>query len=431
MNGSSAIKERGTGGMTLAQKILARHCAKERVESGELVLAKVDLTMANDITAPLAIKAFREAGGGKVMRPDTVVLVMDHFTPNKDIASAEQVRASRQFAEEQAIGLYFETDGIAHALLPERGMVLPGQLVLGADSHTCTYGALGALAIGVGSTDIAAAWMSGMAWLRVPETIRLEYRGTPAQWVTAKDMVLQTIADLGVDGANYMALEFCGEAVEGLSMEARLTMANMAIEAGAKTGLFHVDRATLEYLGQSLPQEWEIPASDPDATYADVRTYDTSSMVPVVAVPHSPGNVRPAQELGQVKIHQVVIGSCTNGRMEDLRMAADLLRGEKVARGTRLIIIPATRRIYAQALKEGVLEVFTEAGAVVCPPSCGPCLGGHLGILAKGERCLSTTNRNFLGRMGHPESEVYLASPAVAAASAITGRIAHPGEVSS
>jgi 3-isopropylmalate/(R)-2-methylmalate dehydratase large subunit len=416
-------------GMTLAEKILARHSGKERVEPGELVLARVDLTMANDITAPLAIRAFREAGGKRVLRPESIALVMDHFTPNKDIPSAEQVRESRDFALEQGINLYFETEGIAHALLPERGLLGPAQLVLGADSHTCTYGALGALATGVGSTDIAAVWISGMAWLRVPATIRLEYRGKPADWVTAKDMMLSTIADLGVDGANYMALEFSGEAMEGLSMEGRFTMANMAIEAGAKAGLFHVDRITMDYLGQGRAGRWEPLRADREAAYADVRQYDTSRMAPVVAAPHSPANVKPVEEFGHVEIQQVVIGSCTNGRMEDLRLAARLLRGRRVASGTRLLVIPATRAVYGQALREGLLEIFLEAGGVVCPPSCGPCLGGHLGILARGERCVSTTNRNFLGRMGHPESEVYLASPLVAAASAIAGRIAHPGEV--
>lgn len=429
MNAPSQQDKNSAKGMTLAQKIIARHCGKQRVEPGELVLAAVDLTMANDITAPLAIRAFRDAGGSRVLRPETVVLVMDHFTPNKDIASAEQVRISREFARENGIRLYFETDGIAHALLPEKRMVLPGQLVLGADSHTCTYGALGALATGVGSTDMAAAWMTAMAWLRVPHTIRVDYTGKPAAWVTAKDMILNTISDIGVEGANYMALEFHGEAVAELSMDARMTVANMAIEAGAKAGLFEVDGKTLEYLGDALPEDWEIVASDPEAHYAAVRSYDTSSMVPVVAAPHSPGNVRPVVELGHVKIDQVVIGSCTNGRMEDLRLAATLLKGKTVAKGTRLLIIPATRGVVAQALREGLLEVFIQAGGIVCPPSCGPCLGGHLGILAKGERCVSTTNRNFLGRMGHPESEVYLASPAVAAASAVVGRIAHPEEV--
>ncbi len=429
MKGEVGMHKRKPKGMTLAEKILSRHAGDQKVEPGELILAQVDLTMANDITAPLAIRAFKEAGGTRVCRPERVALVMDHFTPNKDIASAEQVRESREFAREQGIKLYFETDGIAHALLPERALVGPGQLVLGADSHTCTYGALGAFASGVGSTDIAAAWISGMAWLRVPGTIRLQYHGKPGPWVTGKDIILNTIADLGVDGANYMALEFHGEALESLSMEARFTMANMAIEAGAKAGLFHVDRITLDYLDNAVAGKWEILSADQRAEYTQVREYDTSGMVPVVAAPHSPSNVRPVEEFQRVEIQQVVIGSCTNGRMEDLRTAARVLAGKKVAETTRLLVIPATRGIYAQALKEGLLQVFLEAGAVVCPPSCGPCLGGHLGILAKGERCVSTTNRNFLGRMGHPDSEVYLASPAVAAASAVAGTIAHPREV--
>jgi len=423
------MKGKASTAMTMAEKILARHAKKQELEPGELVLAEVDLTMANDITAPLAIRAFREAGGKKVFRPERISLVMDHFTPNKDIPSAEQVRESREFAKEQGIKLYFETDGIAHALLPEMALVGPGQLVLGADSHTCTYGALGAFASGVGSTDIAAAWISGLAWLRVPESIKLHYKGKPAPWVTAKDMILNTIADLGVEGANYMALEFHGEALESLSMEARFSMANMAIEAGAKAGIFPVDRITLDYLGGDGRGQWDITTADPNALYSDRREYDTSRMTPVVAAPHSPANVKPVEELAQVEIQQVVIGSCTNGRMEDLRMAARVLAGRKVAPATRLLVIPATRSIYAQALREGILQVFLEAGGVVCPPSCGPCLGGHLGILARGERCVSTTNRNFLGRMGHPESEIYLASPAVAAASAVAGRVAHPQEV--
>jgi len=429
VKGKMPMKGKASTAMTMAEKILARRAKKQELEPGELVLAEVDLTMANDITAPLAIRAFREAGGKKVLRPERISLVMDHFTPNKDIPSAEQVRESREFAKEQGIKLYFETDGIAHALLPEKALVGPGQLVLGADSHTCTYGALGAFASGVGSTDIAAAWISGLAWLRVPESIKLHYKGKPAPWVTAKDMILNTIADLGVEGANYMALEFHGEALESLSMEARFTMANMAIEAGAKAGIFPVDRSTLDYLGGDESGQWDIISADPTARYSDRREYDTSRMTPVVAAPHSPANVKPVEELAHVEIQQVVIGSCTNGRMEDLRMAARVLAGRKVAPATRLLVIPATRSIYAQALREGILQVFLEAGGVVCPPSCGPCLGGHLGILARGERCVSTTNRNFLGRMGHPESEIYLASPAVAAASAVAGRVAHPQEV--
>lgn len=417
-------------GKTLTEKILALHSGRDSVEPGDLVLAHVDLTMANDITAPLAIKAFRQANASRVYDPKKIVLVMDHFTPNKDIMSAEQVRECREFAAEQGIDLYFETDGIAHALLPEKGLVRPGQLVLGADSHTCTYGALGVFATGVGSTDIAAVWISGMAWLKVPETIRLEYRGKVPKWVTGKDLILQAISDLGVDGANYKALEFSGDALSMIPMEGRMTMANMAIEAGAKAGLFPVDQVALEFLGPlHSPQGATELKADQDARYFDVRTYEVSSMGPLVAVPHSPGKVRPVEELSHVRIDQVVIGSCTNGRLEDLRAAAGLLSGKRVAKGLRLLVIPATRATYFQALKEGIIETFLEAGAVICPPSCGPCLGGHLGVLAKGERCVSTTNRNFIGRMGHPESEVYLASPVVAAASAITGRITHPADI--
>lgn len=415
--------------MTIAEKILARHAGRESVTPGEFVLAEVDMTLANDITAPVAIQAFREAGGTRVVDPDRIALVMDHFTPNKDIASAEQVRQSRAFALEQGIRLYFESDGIAHALLPEEGLIFPGQLVIGADSHTCTYGALGAFGTGVGSTDVAAAWMTGKTWLRVPESVKLIYEGEFKPWVTAKDLILWAIGDLGTDGANYHVLEFCGQGVRSLSMDGRFTMANMAIEAGAKAGIAEVDDVTLAFLGQVLPKGWEVPKSDPDASYLGVLCCDVSRVEPLVALPHSPANVQSVREIDATPIDQVVIGSCTNGRVEDLRLAAKVIRGKKVSPRTRLVVIPATRRVYLEALRQGILEEFVEAGGVVCPPSCGPCLGGHLGILASGERCLSTTNRNFVGRMGHPLSEVYLSNPAVAAATAVAGRIVHPDEV--
>ncbi len=415
--------------MTIAEKILAAHAGVKSVKPGEIILARVDLTMANDITAPVAIRAFREAGGVRVLDPEEIVLVMDHFVPSKDIASAQQILESRNFAREQGISRYFESEGIAHALLPDKGLVLPGELVLGADSHTCTYGALGALAIGVGSTDVAAAWITGKGWFRVPETIRLIYEGHPGAWVTAKDLILHTIADLGTDGANYRVLEFAGGAIHALSMAGRFTMANMAVEAGAKAGLFEADAKAKAFLGEALPVGWETPSSDPDATYLTVRHYNVSGLSPQVALPHSPGNVRGIEAVGDVAIDQVVIGSCTNGRLEDLQLAAQVLNGRRVHPGVRLVVLPATRQVYLDALRLGLVELFVTAGGVFCPPTCGPCLGGHLGILAKGERCVSTTNRNFVGRMGHPESEIYLVNPAVAAAAAVAGRIVHPDEV--
>ena len=415
--------------MTIAEKILAAHAGVKSVKPGEIILARVDLTMANDITAPVAIRAFREAGGVRVLDPEEIVLVMDHFVPSKDIASAHQILESRTFAREQGISRYFESEGIAHALLPDKGLVLPGQLVLGADSHTCTYGALGALATGVGSTDVAAAWITGKGWFRVPETIRLIYEGHPGAWVTAKDLILHTIADLGTDGATYRILEFAGGAIHALSMAGRFTMANMAVEAGAKAGLFEADEVARAFLGKALPAGWETPSSDPEATYLTVRRYEVSGLSPRIALPHSPGNVKGIEEVGDVAVDQVVIGSCTNGRLEDLQLAAQVLSGRKVHPGVRLVVLPATRQVYLDALRLGLVELFVTAGGVFCPPTCGPCLGGHLGILAKGERCISTTNRNFVGRMGHPESEIYLANPAVAAAAAVAGRIVHPDEV--
>ncbi len=417
--------------MTLAEKILASKAELQAVEPGQLVDVPVDLALANDITAPIAIKIFREAGIPKVFDRRRVVLVMDHFTPNKDIQSAEQVRLCREFAREQSIIHYFEGGncGIEHVLLPERGLVVPGDIVIGADSHTCTYGALGVFATGVGSTDLAATWITGRTWFRVPESIKFVYRGRLRPWVTGKDLILYTIGDIGVDGALYKAMEFTGEVIKRLSMAERFTMANMAIEAGGKVGLIEADAKTLRYVRAHSSREPKVFKSDRRAQYIEVREYDCTQIEPQVAFPHLPSNTKPISEVGHVDIDQVVIGSCTNGRLEDLALAAKVLRGQKINPNVRAIIIPATPRVYQEALRRGYIRVFLEAGAIVSPPTCGPCLGGHMGILAKGERAVATTNRNFVGRMGHPESEVYLANPAVAAASAILGRIASPEEL--
>ncbi len=418
---------------TITQKILAAHAGKDYVEPGELILAKVDIALGNDITAPLAIKAFRDVGAKKVFDRERVVLVCDHFAPNKDIASAIQVQIVRQFAQEQNLIHFYDGGdmGVEHALLPEKGIVGPGDLIVGADSHTCTYGALGAFASGVGSTDLAAAMVTGEVWLKVPESIKFVYQGRPGPWVTGKDLILYTIGDIGVDGANYRAMEFTGEAIGRLSMADRFSMANMAVEAGAKNGIIAPDEVTLEYARNRAlrPFDTKNLYSDQNATYTLVKTYDVGRLEPQVACPPSPGNVKPVSQVGQVRIDQAVIGSCTNGRLEDLRVAAQVLKGHKVAKGVRLIIIPATPLIYRQAMDEGLLAVFMEAGAVIGPPTCGPCLGGHMGILAPGEVAVATTNRNFTGRMGHPQSQVYLANPAVAAASAVSGRISGPAEL--
>ncbi len=418
-------------GMTVTEKILAYHAGKERVEPGELISCQVDIVLGNDITAPVAIAEFEKLGLTRVFDNRRVVLVPDHFTPNKDINSAEQAKLVREFARAYSIENYFEVGrmGIEHCLLPQEGLVVPGDVVIGADSHTCTYGALGAFATGVGSTDMAAGMATGEAWFKVPETMKLVYYGELPRWVGGKDLILYTIGDIGVDGARYMAMEFTGEAVKKLSMDNRFTMANMAIEAGAKNGIFEPDEITLEYVRGRAKRDYRVFSSDPDARYADIREYDVSKLEPQVAFPHSPENVRPVSEAGNVSIDQVVIGSCTNGRLEDLEIAASILKGKKVHREIRAIVIPGTQEIYLEALRRGLVEIFIEAGAVVSTPTCGPCLGGHMGILAKGEKAVSTTNRNFVGRMGHPESEVYLASPAVAAASAVMGRIAAPWEV--
>ena len=416
--------------MTLAEKILAAHTDKKKVSAGEFLNVKVDLILANDITAPIAIREFQRIGVDKVFDSRKVVMVPDHFTPNKDIASAEQAKLMREFCNVQGT-LYFEVGqmGIEHVLLPEQGLVLPGDVVIGADSHTCTYGALGSFATGMGSTDIASAMATGDIWMKVPPTIKLVYHGSLGKWVGGKDLILYTIGDIGVDGALYSAMEFIGEAIEALSMDGRFTMANMAIEAGAKAGLFRVDDKTQFYIKSRAKRPYTVYEPDDDAEYAQVIEYDVSALEPQVALPHSPANVRPVSEVRDIEIDQAVIGSCTNGRLEDLRVAAQLLKGRKVRTGVRCIVIPGSQQVYLDALAEGFIEIFVRAGAVVSTPTCGPCLGGHMGVLAGGERCISTTNRNFVGRMGSPKSEVYLANPAVAAASAITGRISSPEEV--
>lgn len=417
-------------GSTITEKIIAKHCGREAVEPGEHLLVDVDFMVANDITAPLSINIIKELGE-KNIKNDRIALVPDHFTPNKDIRSAENVKLLREFSKEYGIKHFYEIGrcGIEHALLPEEGLVLPGDLVIGADSHTCTYGALGCVATGVGSTDLAVALITGKVWMRVPETIKLEYSGEMPRWVYGKDLILMTLKDLGEETAIYRALEFTGDTIATLPMHQRFTMANMAVEAGAKNGIFPPDKITEEYVSERAKRAYTFFYSDEDARYVEVRHYDVSSMEPLVALPPSPLNVRRISEIGKIEIDQVVIGSCTNGWYEDLKIAAEVMRGKKVKDWVRAIIIPATPSIYARALKDGIIEIFVEAGAVIGPPTCGPCLGGHMGVLAKGERAVSTTNRNFIGRMGHPESEVYLANPAVAAASAILGRIAHPDEV--
>ena len=413
--------------MTLAEKILAAHSGKKRVNPGELINVRVDLILANDVTAPLAIKEFRRIGVNRVFDPHKVVMVPDHFVPNKDIASAEQAKMMREFALEQGL-VYFEVGemGIEHVILPEKGLVLPGDVVIGADSHTCTYGALGAFATGMGSTDIASAMATGEIWMKVPPTIKFVYQGKLGKWVSGKDLILYTIGDIGVDGALYASMEFCGEAITDLSMDSRFTMANMAIEAGAKAGIFRVDDKTLAYVKPRAKRPYTVYEPDDGAQYSRIIEYDASKIELQVAFPHLPSNTKPISQVGEVDIDQVVIGSCTNGRLEDLTIAAEVLRGRKVNKRVRCIIIPGSREVYLEALRRGLIETFIESGAVVSTPTCGPCLGGHMGVLAAGERCVSTTNRNFVGRMGSTESEVYLANPAVAAASAILGRLGGP-----
>lgn len=418
-------------GMTMAQKLLAAHAGLDRVTTGQIISAKVDLVMANELSASVAIKEFRKIRGAtRLFDPHKVVIVEDHFVPNKDIASAKVARDVRKFAEEQGC-LYFEVGqgGIEHVLLPEKGLVGPGDLVIGGDSHTCTYGALGAFATGVGSTDIAAAWALGEVWLKVPPTIKLVYHGQPKKWVSGKDLILYTIGRIGVDGARYAALEFTGDAFRYLGMGDRLTMANMAIEAGAKAGLFDVDQRTMDYVHESGAKVKDIYHPDPSAEFSMIYEFDVSEIEPQVAVPFLPSNTVPISQIEPLPVDQVCIGFCTNGRIEDLRVAAKILKGRKVNPKTRALIFPGSNRVELQALKEGLLQVFVEAGCAVNAPTCGPCIGGQLGVLADGERCVSTSNRNFKGRMGAIESEVYLASPAVAAATAILGHIASPEEI--
>lgn len=418
--------------MTLAEKILAEHSGHDKVEPGQFLNVKVDMVLSNDITAPLAIKEFSKLGLKSVFNPKKVVMVPDHFCPNKDILSAEQAKIIREFAKQQGI-LYYEVGrmGIEHVLLPEQGLVLPGEVIVGADSHTCTYGALGAFATGMGSTDIAVAMATGEIWMKVPSTIKFIYYGKIQKWVSGKDLILYAIGDIGVDGALYSVMEFTGEVISSLSMDSRFTMANMAIEAGGKTGIFHVDNKTRAYLRNRAKRKYNIYESDNGVQYERIIEYDASKIEPQVAFPHLPSNVRPISKIGKVNIDQVFIGSCTNGRIEDLKLAAQILKGKKIHPDVRCIVIPGTQQIYLDALYQGLIEIFIKAGAAVSTPTCGPCLGGHMGVLASGERCLSTTNRNFVGRMGHTKSEVYLANPAIAAASAIRGEISSPDEICS
>jgi len=421
---------------TITQKILARHCGRKSVSPGEFIWAKVDFTLGNDITAPIAIDEFYRSGSAKVFNRNKIALIPDHFIPAKDLKSAQQAKKLKEFSLKQRIKHYYEVGrmGIEHALLPELGLVKPGDLVIGADSHTCTYGGLGAFSTGVGSTDLAVSWIRGGVWLKVPESIKFVFNGTLPKWVGGKDLILHTIGDIGVDGATYKAMEFCGGVINKLSMDDRLAMCNMAIEAGGKSGIIEPDKVTLEYVNRrtktkNLKSKYLALKSDKDALYCDIKEYDVSKLEPVVAMPHLPSNVKPVSQISKTKVDQVVIGSCTNGRISDMRIAAGILKGKKIYPGMRLIVIPATQAIYLKALEEGLLEIFIKAGGVVSTPTCGPCLGGHVGILADGEVCLATTNRNFKGRMGAKNSFVFLSNPAVAAASAITGFIAHPCEV--
>jgi len=422
--------------MTITEKILAAHCGKDRVNPGELINAKIDLVLGNDITAPPAIKEFARIGVDGVFDKDKVALVPDHFTPNKDIKSAEQVKMMREFARKYRITNFFEIGcvGIEHALLPELGLALPGDLIIGADSHTCTYGALGAFSTGVGSSDMAAAMATGEVWLKVPEAIKFIYKGKLNKWVEGKDLILYTIGKIGVDGARYMSMEFTGDAIKHLSMDQRFTMANMAIEAGGKNGIIEPDDTTIKYVKDvmkrnNIKRNYTLYKSDADAKYSKIIEYNVSDIEPQVSFPHLPSNTKPVSKAGNVKLDQVVIGSCTNGRIEDMRIAAKILKGRKKHKDLRVIVLPATQAIVKQMIKEGIMDIFIDAQCAVSTPTCGPCLGGHMGILAEGEKALSTTNRNFVGRMGHPKSEVYLSGVAVAAASAVLGRIGSPEEL--
>ena len=417
--------------MTMSQKILAYHAGLDSVEAGQLIMADLDLVLANDITGPVAIKEFKKSGAQSVKNRHNIALVMDHFAPNKDIKSAQQCKICREFAAEQKIDNFFDVGkmGIEHALLPEQGLVGAGDLVIGADSHTCTYGALGAFSTGVGSTDMAAGMMSGKCWFKVPSAIKFVLKGRPAKYICGKDIILHIIGLIGVDGALYKSMEFTGDGIKYLSIDDRFTICNMAIEAGAKNGIFPVDDIALDYMKGRFKRAPRIFEADPDAQYERVIEIDLSALRPTVAFPHLPENTKTPDEWGDIKIDQVVIGSCTNGHISDLRIAADILKGRKVAKNVRAIIIPATNEIYLQAIHEGLVDIFINAGAIVSTPTCGPCLGGYMGILAENERAVSTTNRNFVGRMGHVTSEVYLASPYVAAASAVTGKLSSPEEL--
>ncbi len=418
-------------GMTMTQKILADHAGLEKVKAGQLIKAKLDLVLGNDITTPVAIKEFKKMGAKEVFDKEKIAIVPDHFTPNKDIKSAEQCAQCRSFSREMEIKNYFEVGrmGIEHALIPEQGLVTAGDVVIGADSHTCTYGALGAFSTGVGSTDMGVGMVTGECWFKVPEGIKFNITGKLEEWVSGKDVILHIIGQIGVEGARYKSMEFSGTGLKNLTIDDRFTMANMAIEAGAKNGIFDVDKITMEYIDEHSDKKFKVYKADDDAKYIQEIDIDLATIKPTVAFPHLPENAKTFDEIEDIKIDQVVIGSCTNGRIEDLRMAAKILKGNTVHRDVRAIIIPGTQKIYKQAIKEGLVDIFIDAGAVFSTPTCGPCLGGHMGILAKGERAVSTTNRNFVGRMGSTESEVYLASPAVAAASAITGKISSPQEV--
>lgn len=418
-------------GMTMTQKILAAHAGLSEVKAGQLIEADLDLVLGNDITSPVAIKEMEKFNKETVFDKDKIALVMDHFIPNKDIKSAENCKCCRDFACSHEITNYFDVGqmGIEHALLPEKGLVVAGDAVIGADSHTCTYGALGAFSTGVGSTDMAAGMVTGKAWFKVPSAIKFELIGKPSRWVSGKDVILHIIGMIGVDGALYKSMEFSGDGIKNLTMDDRFTICNMAIEAGGKNGIFPVDDLAIQYIKEHSKRDFKVFEADEDAEYETVYTIDLSKLEPTISFPHLPENTKTFGMFDEIKVDQAVIGSCTNGRLDDMRIAAAVLKGRKVAKNVRCIVIPATQEIYLQSMREGLLEIFIEAGAIVSTPTCGPCLGGYMGILAKGERCISTTNRNFVGRMGHVESEVYLASPAVAAASAVTGRISAPEEL--
>ncbi len=418
-------------GMTMTQKILAAHAGLSEVKAGQLINCKLDMVLGNDVTTPVAINEFNKSGFTEIFDKKKIAMVMDHFTPNKDIKSAAHTKQCRDFAGKYSVKNYFDVGdmGIEHALLPEKGLVASGECIIGADSHTCTYGALGAFSTGVGSTDMAAGMAKGYAWFKVPSAIKFNLKGKLNKWVSGKDVILHIIGMIGVDGALYRSMEFSGEGLASLSMDDRFAMANMAIEAGAKNGIFAVDELTKEYQKDRVNREYTVYEADEDAVYDEVYDIDLSTIKSTVAFPHLPENTKTIDEVGDVKIDQVVIGSCTNGRFEDLQTAAEILKGKKVADNVRCIVIPATQKIYMDAIKAGFMEIFINAGCAVSTPTCGPCLGGHMGILAQGERAVATTNRNFVGRMGHPESEVYLASPAIAAASAITGKISDVSEV--